>query len=57
MWCGLKGVDSEVSLLVYREGDVVDALVFMLCLGGKISSDVDQLKADVAEQLDALLLA
>jgi hypothetical protein len=54
---GPQGVDSEVSLLVFREGDVVDALVFMLCLGGKVCSDVDHLKADVVEQLDALLLA
>jgi hypothetical protein len=52
-----QGVDSEVSLLVFRDGDVVDALVFMLCLGGKIISDVGRLRADVAEQLDSLLVA
>jgi hypothetical protein len=54
---GAQGVDSEVSLLVFREGDVVDALVFVLCVDGKMIGDVGQLRAEVAKQLDALLVA
>lgn len=53
---GTRGLDSEVSVLIFRELNVVDVLVFMLCLGGTLRRDVAQLKGDVAEELEALLL-
>jgi hypothetical protein len=32
---GASGYDSEVSVLVFRDGEPIDALVYMICLAGK----------------------
>lgn len=52
---GSGGYDSEVAIHIYRDANLVDAFIFMLCLQGNAWTSLEDLKAEVIDDLNSLL--